>query len=264
MNATTKKTNLTQEQIELNNEKLEVAKAQYGYSYKPCLYIETLKEDKKSLSKLAKVIEKTPTKKEIKEVKKNEYLVEINELDFELSKETLALIEDNLAISEEMKILRKKQLNNSKYIFMNINNELLNLKKSIDGNKDYKHIEFTKKGIINLLRIKLNTKKMAPDLMSSLNISMNYLAYNLSLNLEFASISQIKTIINAYELCINGAVEYAKITKNRIAKAKTQAAVIDLMADIKQAKKVYNKNQFEAKKTAIIAEYLEKQTKKTA
>ncbi len=239
MNATNKKTTISSEQIELNNEKLE-------------------------LKKLTKLIEKTPTKKEIEVTQKNEYLAEINELDFNLSKETLALIEDNLAISEEMKILRKKQLNNSKYIFMNINNELLNLKKSIDENKDYKHIEFTKKGIINLLRIKLNTKKMASDLKSSLNISMDYLSYNLSLNLEFASISQIKTIISSYELCINGVAEYAKITKNRIAKAKNDATLIDLMADIKQAKKVYDKNQNDAKKVAIINEYLENEAKKVA
>ena len=239
MNATNKKTNLTTEQIELQNEKLELAK-------------------------LAKVIEKAPTKKEIKTTQKNEYMLEINTLNFNLSKETLALINDNLAISEEMKILRKKQLNNSKYIFMNINNELINLKKSIDENTSFKHIEFTKKGIINLLRIKLNAKKMTKDLNSSLNISMDYLSYNLSLNLEFASISQIKTIISSYELCINGVNEYAKITKNRIAKAKNEASVIELMADIKQAKKVYDKNQNDAKKVAIINEYLEKEAKKVA
>ena len=191
-------------------------------------------------------------------------MAEINDLDFELSKETIALINDNLIISEEMKILRKKQLNNSKFIFLNINNELISLKKSIDENKDYKHIEFTKKGIINLLRIKLNTKKMANDLKSSLNISMDYLSYNLSLNLEFASISQIKTIISSYELCINGVTEYAKITKNRIAKAKNETSLIDLMADIKQAKKVYDKNINDAKKVAIINEYLETEAKKVA
>lgn len=235
MNATNKKT-LTAEQIELKNEKLE-------------------------LKKLTKIIEKTPSKKEIKETQKNEYMLEINDLDFNLSKETLALIDDNLAISEEMKILRKKQLNNSKYIFMNINNELINLKKSIDENKDYKHIEFTKKGIINLLRIKLNTKKMAKDLKSSLNISMDYLSYNLSLNLEFATISQIKTIISSYELCINGAPGYDKITKNRIAKAKNEASLIELMADIKQAKKVLGKFESEDKKLAIINEYLASEAK---
>ena len=223
-----------------------------------------LKNEKKELKKLTKLVEKTPTKKEIKETQKNEYIAETNDLDFNLSQETLDLINDNLAISEEMKILRKKQLNNSKYIFMNINNELINLKKSIDENKDYKHIEFTKKGVINLLRIKLNTKKMASDLKSSLNISMDYLSYNLSLNLEFASISQIKTIIASYELCINGVPEYAKITKNRIAKAKNEASLIELMADIKQAKKVYDKNQSEAKKVAIINEYLENEAKKVA
>ena len=53
MNATTKKTNLTSEQIELQNEKLELAK-------------------------LTKLIEKTPSKKEIKATQKNEYIAEIN------------------------------------------------------------------------------------------------------------------------------------------------------------------------------------------
>lgn len=225
---------------------------------------EILSNEKLELKKLTKIIEKTPAKKEIKTTQKNEYMLEINTLNFNLSKETLALINDNLAISEEMKILRKKQLNNSKYIFMNINNELISLKKSIDENTSFKHIEFTKKGIINLLRIKLNAKKMAKDLNSSLNISMDYLAYNLSLNLEFASISQIKTIIKAYELSINGVNEYAKITKNRIAKAKNEASVIELMVDIKQAKKVYDKNQNEAKKVAIINEYLITEAKKVA
>ena len=239
MKAITKKTTVSTELIELQNEK-------------------------KELKKLAKIIEKTPSKKEIKVTQKNEYMTEVNNLDFELSKETLALIDDNLAINEEMKILRKKQLNNSKFIFLNINNELISLKKSIDENKDYKHIEFTKKGIINLLRIKLNTQKMASDLKSSLDISMDYLAYNLSLNLEFASISQIKTIISSYELSINGVNEFAKITKNRIAKAKNEASLIELMAGIKQAKKVYDKNTNEAKKLTIINEYLAKQNEKIA
>ena len=243
MNATTKKTTLTTEQIKLNTEK-------------------------KELAKLTKIIEKTPTKKEIKTTQKNEYMLEINDLDFNLSKETLALIADNLTISEEMKILRKKQLNNSKYIFMNINNELLNLKKSIDENKNYKHVEFTKKGIINLLRIRLNNKKMSKDLNLSLNISMDYLSYNLSLNLEFASISQIKTIIKAYELSIDGINEYKSITKNRIAKAKNEATVKDLLNEIKEANKTFKANtdaKIKAENEAkIINKYLAKQSKKVA
>ena len=55
MNATNKKTNLTSEQIELIQEK-------------------------KELKKLEKLIEKAPTKKEIKEIQKNEYIAEINDL----------------------------------------------------------------------------------------------------------------------------------------------------------------------------------------
>lgn len=243
MKATTKKTTISSEQIELQNEK-------------------------KELKKLAKLIEKTPTKKELKETQKNEYIAEINNLDFELSNETLALINDNLEISETMKQLRKKQLNNSKYIFMNINNELLSLKNSIDSNKDYKHIEFTKKGIINLLRIKLNTKKMGKDLSSALNISMNYLSYNLSLNLEFATINDIKAILKAYEMSINGVNEYKSITKNRIAKAKNELTVKELLLEIKEANKKFKTNEDakikEENDKKVIADYLVKQNKKVA
>ena len=225
-------------------------------------------QEKKELKKLTKIIEKTPSKKEIKAIQKNEYMSEINNLDFELSSETLALINDNLEISETMKQLRKKQLNNSKYIFMNINNELLSLKNSIDSNKDYKHIEFTKKGIINLLRIKLNTKKMAKDLSSSLHISMDYLSYNLSLNLEFATINDIKSIIKAYEMSINGVNEYKSITKNRIAKAKNEATIKDLLNDIKEANKKFKTNEDarikEENDKKVIENYLAKQDKKVA
>ena len=243
MKSTIKKSTISTEQIELQN-------------------------DKKELKKLTKLIEKTPTKKELKETQKNEYMAEINNLDFELSSETLALINDNLEISETMKQLRKKQLNNSKYIFMSINKELLNLKNSIDADKNLKHIEFTKKGIINLLRIKLNTKKMAKDLSSSLNISMDYLSYNLSLNLEFATINDIKSIIKAYELSINGVNEYKSITKNRIAKAKNEATVKDLLNEIKEANKKFKTNEDarikEDNDKKVIANYLANQDKKVA
>ena len=234
----------------------------------PSTELMELQNDKKELKKLTKLIEKAPTKKELKETQKNEYLAEVNDLDFELSKETLDLINDNLEISETMKQLRKKQLNNSKYIFMNINKELLNLKNSIDLDKNLKHVEFTKKGIINLLRIKLNTKKMPKDLSSSLNISMDYLSYNLSLNLEFATINDIKSIIKAYEMSINGVNEYKSITKNRIAKAKNEAMVKDLLLEIKEANKKFKINNDarikEENDKKVIENYLAKQDKKIA
>ena len=82
MKATIKKTNLTAEQIELNNEK-------------------------KELAKLAKIIEKTPSKKEIKSTQKYEYIIEINNLDFNLSNDTMNLINRNIELSEQLKQLRK-------------------------------------------------------------------------------------------------------------------------------------------------------------
>ena len=227
---------------------------------------ETLKEDKKSLSKLTKIIEKAPSKKEIKEVAKNEYIIEINNLDFNLSNDTMNLINRNIELSEQLKQLRKEHLSNAKYIFLNINSELSALRIAIDNDKNLKHIEFTKKGIINLLRLKLNSTKLEKDLLNSIDIALNYMTYNLSLNLEFVTINEIKTIIKAYELSINRVNEYKSITKNRIAKAKNEATVKDLLLEIKEAKAKVNidakaKVENEAK---IISEYLAKQNKKVA
>ena len=243
MNATIKKTNLTSEQIELNNEK-------------------------KELAKLAKLIEKAPSKKEIKATQKNEYIVEINNLDFNLSSDTINLINRNIELSEQLKQLRKEQLSNAKYIFLNVNSELSSLKIAIDNDKNLKHIEFSKKGIINLLRLKLNSTKLEKDLLNSIDIALNYMSYNLSLNLEFVTINEIKAIIKAYELSINGVNAYKSITKNRIAKAKNEVTVKELLNEIKEAKAKAKANT-DAKAKAeneakIIAEYLAKQSKKVA
>lgn len=243
MKATTKKTILTTEQIELNNDKLE-------------------------LKKLTKIIEKTPSKKEIKATQKNEYIIEINNLDFNLSNDTMNLINRNIELSEQLKQLRKEQLSNAKYIFLNVNSELSALKIAIDNDKNLKHIEFTKKGIINLLRLKLNNTKLEKDLLNSIDIALNYMTYNLSLNLEFVTINEIKAIIKAYELSIDGVKEYKSITKNRIAKAKNEVTVKDLLNEIKEANKIFKANTDTKIKTEneakIIAEYLAKQNEKIA
>ena len=243
MNATSKKIVLTTEQIELNNEKLE-------------------------LKKLTKIIEKEPTKKEIKATQKNEYIAEVNDLDFNLSNDTMNLINRNIELSEQLKQLRKEQLSNAKYIFLNVNSELSALKTAIDNDKNLKHIEFNKKGIINLLRLKLNNTKLEKDLLNSIDIALNYMTYNLSLNLEFVSINEIKTIIKAYELSIDGVNEYKSITKNRIAKAKNEATIKDLLLEIKEAKAKAKANtdaKIKAENEAkIIADYLAKQNEKVA
>ena len=243
MKATTKKTTVSTEQIELQNEKLE-------------------------LKKLTKLIEKEPTKKEIKTTQKNEYIDEVNDLDFNLSNDTMNLINRNIELSEQLKQLRKEQLSNAKYIFLNVNSELSALKIAIDNDKNLKHIEFTKKGIINLLRLKLNSTKLEKDLLNSIDIALNYMTYNLSLNLEFVTINEIKTIIKAYELSINGVNEYKSITKNRIAKAKNEATVKDLLNEIKEAKakaKANTETKAKAENEAkIIADYLAKQNEKVA
>ena len=243
MKATIKKTTVSTELLELQNEK-------------------------KELAKLTKIIEKTPSKKEIKTSQKNEYVKEINNLDFNLSNDTINLINRNIELSEQLKQLRKEQLSNAKYIFLNVNSELSALKTAIDNDKNLKHIEFSKKGIINLLRLKLKNTKLEKDLLNSIDIALNYMTYNLSLNLEFVTINEIKTIIKAYELSINGVNEYKSITKNRIAKAKNEATVKDLLLEIKEANRTFKTNT-EAKAKAeneakIISEYLAKQNKKVA
>lgn len=243
MKATIKKTNLTSEQIELQNEKLE-------------------------LKKLTKIIEKESTKKEIKAIQKNEYIVEINNLDFNLSNDTMNLINRNIELSEQLKQLRNEQLSNAKYIFLNVNSELSTLKIAIDNDKNLKHIEFSRKGIINLLRLKLNSTKLEKALLHSIDIALNYMTYNLSLNLEFVTINEIKTIIKAYELSINGVNEYKSITKNRIAKAKNEATIKDLLLEIKEANRIAKANtdaKIKAKNEAIIlASFLAKQNEKIA
>ena len=94
------------------------------------------------------------------------------------------------------------------------------------------------------------------------------MTYNLSLNLEFVTINEIKTIIKAYELSINGVNEYKSITKNRIAKAKNEATVKDLLLEIKEANKTFKANTDakakEENEAKIIAEYLAKQNKKVS
>lgn len=243
MKATIKKSTISTEQIELQNEK-------------------------KELKKLAKLIEKAPTKKEIKETQKNEYIAEINNLDFSLSSDTMNLINRNIDISEQLKQLRKEQLNNSKYIFLNVNSELSALKIAIDNDKNLKHIEFDKKGIINLLRLKLNNTKLPKELLSSINISLDYMKYNLSINLEFVTIAEIKKIVLAYEKMVNGISEYSAITKNRIAKGKNADTIKSLLNDIKNADNQYKINQEKIKKEnlrlEIIAELEAEKSKKVA
>ena len=228
----------------------------------------SLKVEKKEVAKLAKLIEKAPTKKEIKATQKNEYIAEVYKLDFNLSSDTMNLINRNIDISEQLKQLRKEQLNNSKYIFLNVNSELSALKIAIDADKNLKHIEFDKKGIINLLRLKLNNTKLPKELLNSINISLDYMKYNLSINLEFVTIAEIKKIVLAYEKMFNSILEYSAITKNRIAKAKNADAIKSLLNDIKNADNQYKINQEKIKKEnlrlEIIAELEAEKSKKVA
>ena len=84
--------------------------------------------------------------------------------------------------------------------------------------------------------------------------------------LELLGVS--RKIIKAYEMSINGVSEYKSITKNRIAKAKNEATVKDLLNEIKEANKKFKTNEDarikEENDKKVIANYLAKQDKKAS
>lgn len=217
MKATTKKTTVSTELLELQNEK-------------------------KELKKLTKIIEKTPSKKEIKTSKKNEYNVEIQALNFTVSPELMLLINRNVDINEAIKTLKREELENSKNIFLMTNEMITNLKNELDSNIQFKHLHFEKKAIINILKLRLDNAKLPKELIKSLNIALEYKMYNLSLNLEFVTMSQVKKITEAYIKCVNQVPEYSKITKNFIAKAKDENTIKTLLKSISEANKKFNSN----------------------
>lgn len=234
MNATTKKTILTSEQIELQNEKLE-------------------------LKKLTKIIEKTPTKKELKEVSKIETLEEIKSIN---------LLSENINYNFEMYINNKniikdlQQKNNILIsdIFKEVTLLMNDFKNELDTNiANYKHIEFSKKSLIIILRNKLENK-LSKELFNIYATILDYMTYNLTIQLNLINYNQLKTIIKAYKLQLDNNVYFKDITKNAISKLKNKE---DYTAFIKKIS-VINAT---IKKDKLIEEYLsntKKETKKAS
>ena len=234
MNATTKKTILTSEQIELQNEKLE-------------------------LKKLTKIIDKTPTKKELKEVSKIETLEEIKSIN---------LLSENINYNFEMYINNKniikdlQQKNNILIsdIFKEVTLLMNDFKNELDTNiANYKHIEFSKKSLIIILRNKLENK-LSKELFNIYATILDYMTYNLTIQLNLINYNQLKTIIKAYKLQLDNNVYFKDITKNAISKLKNKE---DYTAFIKKIS-VINAT---IKKDKLIEEYLsntKKETKKAS
>ena len=231
MKATNKKTNLTQEQIELNNEK-------------------------KELAKLTKIIEKTPSKKELNQVTKIETLEEIKSIN---------LLSENINYNFEMYLNNKnliKELQSKNNIiisdiFKEVSLLMVNFKKELDTNiSNYNHVEFNKKSLIVILRAKLENK-LNKELFNIYATVLDYMTYNLTIQLNLVSYSQLKSIIRAYKLQLENNVYFKDITKNAITKLKTKE---DYTAFLKNISAI----NATIKKDKLIEEYLSNTKKETS
>ncbi len=231
MKATTKKTTVSNEQIELQNEKLE-------------------------LKKLTKIIEKTPSKKELKEVTKIETMEEIK---------TINLLSENINYNFEMYLNNKnlikdlQQKNNILIsdIFKEVSLLMVNFKNELETNiSNYKHIEFSKKSLIVILRNKLENK-LSKELFNIYSTVLDYMTYNLTIQLNLVSYSQLKSIIKAYKMQLENNIYFKDITKNAITKLKTKEDYIAFLKNIS----VINAT---IKKDKLIEEYLSNTKKETS
>lgn len=216
---------------------------------------ETLKEDKKSLSKLIKVIEKTPTKKELKEVSKIETLEEIK---------TINLLSENINYNFEMYLNNKnlikdlQQKNNIiiSDIFKEVTLLMNDFKNELDSNiAKYKHIEFSKKSLIIILRNKLENK-LSKELFNIYAVVLDYMTYNLTIQLNLINYNQLKNIIKAYKLQLDNNIYFKDITKNAISKLKTKEDYIAFLKNISAINATIKKNK-------LIEEYLSNTKKET-
>ena len=230
MNATNKKTTVSTEQIELQNEK-------------------------KELKKLAKLIEKAPTKKEIKTASKIETMEEIKKVSI-----TNDLIKFNFEeyLNNKNTIKELQQKNNVLIsdIFKEISVLMVNFKKELETNiTNFSRIEFNKKSLITILRVKLENK-LNRELFNIYATVLDYMTYNLTIQLNLVSYNQLKSIIKAYKLQLDGNVYFKDITKNSIAKLKTKEDYTVFLKNISMI-------NGQIKKDKLIEEYLSNNKKET-
>ena len=169
---------------------------------------EILNNDKKELAKLTKIIEKTPSKKELKEVSKIETLEEVKSIN---------LLSENI---------------------------------------NYNHLEFNKKSLIIILRNKLENK-LSKELFNIYATVLDYMTYNLTIQLNLINYNQLKTIIKAYKMQLDNNIYFKDITKNALAKLKTKE---DYTAFLKNISAI----NATIKKDKLIEEYLSNTKKETS
>lgn len=231
MNATNKKSTVSNELIELQN-------------------------DKKELKKLEKLIEKAPTKKELKEASKIETIEEIKKVNITNDLITFNF-EEYLHNKNTIKELQQKNNVLISDIFKEISILMVNFKKELETNiSNYSHIEFNKKSLIVILRAKLENK-LNKELYNIYATVLDYMTYNLTIQLNMVSYSQLKSIIKAYKLQLDNNVYFKDITKNAITKLKTKE---DYTAFLKNISAI----NATIKKDKLIEEYLSNNKKDTS
>ena len=214
-----------------------------------------LNQEKKELKKLEKLIEKAPTKKEIKEVTKIKTLEEIKKISITSDVITFNF-EAYLNNKNTIKELQQKNNILISDIFKEISLLMVNFKKELESNiSNYNHIEFNKKSLINILRVKLENK-LNKELFNIYSTVLDYMNYNLTVQMNLVSYSQLKSIIKAYKLQLDGNIYFKDITKNAIAKLKTKEDYIAFLKNIS----VINAT---IKKDKLIEEYLQNTKKDT-
>ena len=230
MKAITKKSTVSTEQIELQNEK-------------------------KELKKLTKLIEKTPSKKELKTVSKIETMEEIKKVSITNDLITFNF-EEYLNNKNTIKELQQKNNILISDIFKEVSLLMVNFKKELETNiTNYNHIEFNKKSLISILKVKLENK-LNKELFNIYATVLDYMTYNLTIQLNLVSYNQLKSIIKAYKLQLDGNIYFKDITKNAIAKIKTKEDYIAFLKNISMI-------NGQIKKDKLIEEYLQNNKKET-
>ena len=109
--------------------------------------------------------------------------------------------------------------------------------------------------MLNSFYLKLENK-LNNSLFNIYATVLDYMTYNLTIQLNLVSYNQLKSIIKAYKLQLDGNVYFNDITKNSIAKLKTKE---DYTSFLKNISSINN----QIKKEKLIEEYLQNNKKET-
>lgn len=142
-------------------------------------------------------------------------------------------------------------------IFKEVTLLMTDFKKELDANiANYKHIEFSKKSLIIILRNKLENK-LSKELFNIYALVLDYMSFNLTIQLNLVSYNQLKTIIKAYKMQLENNIYFKDITKNAIAKLKNKEDYIAFLKNISAINATIKKDK-------LIEEYLSNTKKETS